>query len=95
MADASMLALFMYKRHEYGDEREVRALLSLRMAEEFGVTVPTEGVEVALDVEELIEVVRLSPASGQDDVQSIESLIRSSGMTIPVELSTLTRRPKY
>lgn len=43
MSQTSMEAQFMYKRIEYRDEREVRALLSLRMAEEFGVSVPEHG----------------------------------------------------
>jgi len=53
--DRSMLGRFASRRREFQDEREIRALLSLRIAEEFGCAITEMGVLVPVTVEELVE----------------------------------------
>ncbi len=67
----SMEAPFYYKRIEFSDEREVRAVLSLRMAEEFGVPVPPLGVFVGVDSPELIDEVRVSSSCTPSDAEHV------------------------
>lgn len=93
--DRSMEAPFYYKRIEYMDEREVRAVLSLRMAEEFGVPVPERGVSVEIDPQVLIDEVRVSATCSAVDVSSVEEMLQAAGVARPVTLSTLSRRPAY
>src|SRR3954465_5604640 len=53
----SMLDIFFRKRVEYRDESEVRLVLPLRGAEEFGVPVPRDGVIVDIDARTLVHEV--------------------------------------
>lgn len=91
----AMDAPFFYKRIEYRDEREVRAVLSLRMAEEFGVRVPDLGVAVGVDPCLLIAEVRVGPDCKSDDLSRVRSLMQARGVERPVARSTLSRRPVY
>lgn len=93
--DRSMEAPFFYKRIEFRDEQEVRAVLSLRVAEEFGVPVPELGVVVGVDPQQLIEEVRVSPACTTADVERIKEMMKAKGVVCPVTPSTLSRRPAY
>lgn len=93
--EQSMEAPFFYKRIEYRDEREVRAVLSLRMAEEFGVRVPDLGVSVGVDPGQLIAEVRVGPFCTNDDVSRVQEMMQAKGVLRPVTPSTLSRRPVY
>jgi hypothetical protein len=93
--DRSMEAPFFYKRIEFRDEQEVRAVLSLRMAEEFGVPVPAEGVFVGVDPRELIDEVRVSAECTTAEAEHVKELLEASGVTCRVAPSTLSRRPVY
>jgi len=95
MTDSSMLGIFLYKRIEYEDEREVRALLSLRMAEEFAVPVPDDGAIVSVDPVELIHQVRAFPKASSDNVAMITEATRCAGLACPVRRSKLDDRPVY
>jgi hypothetical protein len=95
MTDRSMLGVFLYKRIEYRDEREVRVLLSLRMAVEFGVEIPDHGVVVSIDTRELIDEVRVCPAATSADVEAAIAATRRANLDCPVSRSTLGSRPMY
>ena len=49
-----MLERFFYKHRAFESEREFRLVISLRMAEEFGVGVPEDGISVEVDLDLLI-----------------------------------------
>lgn len=51
----SMLDRFWYKHMAFSWEREFRLAISLRTAEEFGVSVPEGGIKVDFDVFQLID----------------------------------------
>jgi hypothetical protein len=95
MGDTSMLGIFLHKRREYGDEREVRALLSLRMASEFGVTIPKDGVEVCVDSAKLIHEVRAAPTASDTDIGGLAAIAHGAGVSCPVSRSTLAVSPRY
>jgi hypothetical protein len=89
MDDKSMLARFFYKRKSFSYEREVRVVVSLRMAEEFGVNIPEKGIFVGANLKQLISAVHLSPAVDSEFRREIESLITSSGFKFTVNQSEM------
>lgn len=93
--DRSMLSIFLYKRIEYRDEHEIRALLSLRMATEFGVPIPGDGVTVGTDVDALINEVRLSPGVRDATMQELAEATKAAAARAPLVRSTLSRPPTY
>jgi len=93
--EQSMEAPFFFKRIEYRDEQEVRAVLSLRMAEEFGVQVPDLGVSVGVDPGQLIAEVRVGPVCTNSDVRRVQEMMQAEGVFRPAMPSTLSRRPVY
>jgi hypothetical protein len=95
MTDGSMLGIFLHKRIEYQDEQEVRALLSLRMASEYGVEIPDDGVTVSVDAGELIDEVRVCPDATRTDVEELEMALRQANLDCSVSRSTLGRGPTY
>ena len=90
-----MLSIFLYKRIEYRDEHEIRALLSLRMATEFGVPIPGDGVTVGTDVDALINEVRLSPGVRDATMQELAEATKAAAARAPLVRSTLSRPPTY
>lgn len=95
MTDDSMLGIFLHKRLEFCYEREVRALLSLRVAVEFGISIPNGGLVVAVDHAELIDEVRLWRAAADEDIAMVRALVHRAGVSCPVGRSTLARAPRY
>jgi len=91
----SMEAHFMYKRIEFRDEQEIRALLSLRMTEEFGASVPELGVSVDLNPQELIHEIRVWPTATEGDVTNVQAMINAAEIWCPVTRSTLGHGAAY
>ena len=89
MEDKSMLGRFLYKRKSFSHERELRVTVSLRMAEEFGVNVPENGVFVNADLERLIFAVHLAPSVDSGFRNKIENLVASKGFKFPVNQSEM------
>jgi hypothetical protein len=52
---------FFHKRQSFAHEREFRVLVSLRMAEEFGVQVPEFGIKVDVDTSKFVHSIYLAP----------------------------------
>ena len=94
-ADGSMLGIFFHKRAAFEDESEVRAILSLRMAVEFGVPIPDAGVPVAVDLTELIDQVRVGPHHDPGMVERVEADLRAVGVDCEVRTTTLADPPAY
>jgi len=95
MSDRSMLGIFLHKRREYRDEREVRALLSLRMASEFGVQIPTDGVVVRVDPRMLADRVVAWPDAAEDELAELAHITAAAGLQSPIVPSTLSAPPTY
>jgi len=55
MRQVGMLERFFFKHRAFEWEREFRLAISMRSAEEFGVLVPEQGIEVAVDLEIMID----------------------------------------
>ena len=53
---ASMLGRFFFKHRAFEWEREFRLAISLRTADEFGVSVPIDGISVQVDLNMLIDL---------------------------------------
>ncbi len=92
MLDQHERAVFFHKRAEYRDESEVREILSLRMAAEFNMPIPTDGVLVDIDPNILVGAVRVRPPAALDEVRE---LVAAAGLRCPVELSDLDSSPTY
>src|SRR5581483_2089364 len=84
----SMERRFFYKHRAFEWEREFRIAISLRIAEEFGGTVPEEGIEVGFDPEELIEAVYLGPALTEVERTDLRSACAQAGLKCQVVTST-------
>ena len=84
MDDKSMLGMFFYKRKSFSYENEVRAVISLRMAEEFGVNIPEKGISVPVNLHILIENIYLSPEMDNGLTEEVKKLLNNHqyGFTI-------------
>jgi len=92
---ASMEQRFFYKHRAFESEREFRVAFSVRIAEEFGVRVPDEGIDVAFLPDELIESVYLGPALSVEDREAVVSACASAGISGRFSTSTLLGQPRY
>lgn len=93
--DGSMLGLFLHKRSAFEDESEIRAVLSLRFAAEYGVTIPDGGVRVGVDLPDLIDEVRVGPYEDNEAVVRVRSQLHAIGLKCEVRPSELSDRPTY
>jgi hypothetical protein len=93
--DDTMLDVFFYKHLIYAYENEIRLVISLRTAEEFGVSVPDEGVFVHVDYHELIEDIVLGPNLRSEDRISILRVCKKIGLDSKVQDSCLTFKPIF
>jgi hypothetical protein len=93
--DRSMDDRFMYKRIQFRDENEVRALLPLRHAAQFGARVPEEGVNVDVDPEVLLDGVWVWPGATDEEIERVDAVVNSKGLACPVRRSTLSHPPTY
>ena len=87
--------VFLYKRVEYRDEAEVRALLSLRMAAEWGVPIPDLGVAVSIDPRLLIAEVKASPGMDEPTLAALGESLSKAGVDCRISRSSLAKTPNY
>lgn len=92
---ASMEQRFFYKHRAFESEREFRVIISVRMAEEYGVRVPEEGIDVGFLPDELIESVYLGPALSVEDREAVVDACASAGINANFSTSTLLGQPRY
>lgn len=93
--NVDMLRRFFHKHRAFAWEREFRLAISLRSAEEFGVTVPEHGIEVAVDVDALVERIVLGPALSEPDREMISQHAKNAGLEARLVESSLLGRPRY
>lgn len=90
-----MTERFFYKHQAFAWEREFRLAISLRMAEEFGVKVPDDGIKVGIDYVAMIDRVILGPSLGDEENQRISDAAATAGIADRLEVSTLLFNPRY
>ena len=78
--DVSMLHRFFYKHRAFEWEREFRLAISVRSAEEYGVRVSELGIEVAVDLDTLIDHIVLGPALSDGDRDRIAQHAKRGGL---------------
>ncbi|MBM3926031.1 MAG: DUF2971 domain-containing protein [SAR202 cluster bacterium] len=91
----SMERRFFYKHRAFEWEREYRIAISVRMAEEFGVAVPEDGIEVGFDPTVLIESVYLGPALTEAERARFRETCVQAGLKCQFVTSTLLGKPRY
>lgn len=91
----SMERRFFYKHRAFEWEREFRIAISLRMAEEFGVEVPEQGIAVTFDPAVLIEAVYLGPGLGEVERRRLQEVCIDAGLNCQFVTSTLLGQPRY
>ncbi len=89
------LGPFFHKRRSYAYEQEFRALLSVRKAEEFGVSVPKKGVFVSVDLPSLVETVYLAPAIDPRYRDDITTLLKQAHLACALHQSELDDEVLY
>ena len=93
--NAGMEQRFFFKHRAFEWEREFRVIISVRMAEEFGVRVPEDGINVAFDPFELIEAIYLGPNLSAEDRRVVVDVCNACDVKVPIVTSTLLGRPRY
>ena len=92
---ASMEQQFFYKHRAFESEREFRIAISVRMAEEYGVQVPEEGIDVAFLPDELVESIYLGPKLSEEERKAVSGICTSAGIDDRLSTSTLLGQPRY
>ncbi|RYH05919.1 DUF2971 domain-containing protein [Tropicimonas sp. IMCC6043] len=95
MRGVSMLERFFFKHRAFEWEREYRLTISLRMAEEFGVRVPEDGIFVDVDLSILIERIVLGSTTTETERATVAEHVAAAGLSDRLELSTLLGQPRY
>jgi hypothetical protein len=93
--NVGMLERFFHKHRAFAWEREFRLAISLRMAEEAGVAVPDQGVEVAVDVNALVDCVMLGPSLVKGQHEQIIQAAEKAGLGDRLAKSSLLGWPRY
>ncbi|WP_224101868.1 DUF2971 domain-containing protein [Paraburkholderia caribensis] len=91
----SMLDRFWYKHMAFSWEREFRLAISLRMAEEYGVKVPEDGIKVQFDVSQLVDRIFIGPSLGEDGVKVVRQAAEAAGLGGHVRMSSMLGSPRY
>lgn len=86
---------FLVKHIAFAWEREFRLMISVRMAEEFGVQVPESGILVDVDVGTLIQAIVIGPQLAPADVYQVFQAAERHGVTDRIQKSSLLGRPRF
>ena len=95
MRGGNMLKRFFWKHRAFAWEREFRLAISFRLAEEYGVEVPAEGIEVEVDLNVLVEHIMLGPEITPAERQTASAAAESTSLGSRVRFSSLLARPRY
>lgn len=95
MKGADMLGRFFFKHRAFEWEREFRLAISLRMAEEFAVQVPPDGIFVDVDLTVLIDRIVLGSTTTAEERAIVVKHVGDAGLADRLELSTLLGKPRY
>lgn len=91
----SMLDRFWYKHMAFSWEREFRLAISVRMAEEFGVQVPERGVQVEVNVPELVDRIYLGRSLPEEDVAAVRAAAKEHGLEGRIRVTSMLGTPRY
>jgi hypothetical protein len=86
---------FFIKHRAFEWEQEFRIVISVRMAEEFGVPVPEGGIDVPFDPAVLVESAYLGPDLSDSERVAIRDAYAAAGLGARLLTSTLLGRPRY
>ncbi len=95
MRGADMLERFFFKHRAFEWEREFRLAISVRMAEEYGVSAPPDGIFVDVDLTVLVERIILGATTTAEERAIVTEHVRRVGLVDRLELSTLLGKPRY
>lgn len=95
MKASGMLNRFFFKHRAFEWEREFRLAISLRMAEEFGVRVPSDGIAVEVDLGVLIGRIVLGSTTSPAEREIVTEHVGRAGFADRLQRSTLLGRPRY
>lgn len=85
---------FLHKRIYYRFEKEVRAIIPLRLAAESGERILKSGVQVKVDLNKLIKRVFVAP--GQSElIPDVKNVLTSVGLDVPVTPSKMDGIPRF
>jgi hypothetical protein len=93
--NVDMIERFWYKHLAFESEKEFRIAVSLRIAEEFGVAVPEDGVNVKFNLEKLVHRIYLGPSLSTDEIKKVRSAAETRGLADRIEVSSLLGLPRY
>lgn len=88
-------ARFLYKKNSYSSENEIRLLVSLRLAAEYGVDIPIDGIFVPVNLKELISKVYISPYFDQQDENYVNNIMKKYGYDFEIVHSELRSGSVY
>lgn len=91
----SMMERFWYKHLAFEWEKEFRLAISLRMAEEFGVVVPEDGIKVRFEILDLIECIHLGPSLSDEEINTLREVAFEYGLGDRIKISSLRGVPRY
>lgn len=86
---------FMFKRNVFSSENELRLLIYLGMAAEFGVSIPMDGIFVPVDLNKLISKIYLSPYLNEIEKKKIKNIQKKYGFKFEIIDSELGDDPVY
>lgn len=89
--NANMLSPFIHKRTAFEYEREVRAFLMSFAAESSSIS----SIDVNVDIEQLVETIRVRPGTPEWERRTIEALIRRYGLGMKVVPSEIDIKPMF
>lgn len=93
--DDTMLNMYFYKHLVYLYENELRLVVSLRIASEFGVEVPKKGIFVQVDYNELIDEIIIGPNISNNDREKLYFTCKNLGLDSKLKDSCLTLKPRF
>jgi hypothetical protein len=91
----STMAQFWHKHMAFSWEQEFRLAISLRMAEEYGVSVPDEGIFVQFDISSLVDKIYLGPSLSTTDAEAVRKSATELGIEDRIRVSSLLGTPRY
>jgi hypothetical protein len=91
----TFLDRFLVKHIAFSWEREFRLMISLRMAEEFGVSVPEAGILVDVDLHSLVEHIVIGPLLPSAEHAAVVEAASRHGLADRIQKSSLLGRPRF
>ena len=89
--NGNMLSPFIHKRAAFEYEKEVRAFLMSLTAESRSIS----SIDVNIDIEQLVETIRVRPGTPEWERRTIETLIRRYGLGMKVVPSEIDIKPMF